>query len=81
MSPLNPTFLRHVNTNGTIDSVCRTCFVTVASASKELELEEPERTHVCDPQVVKHWKEKAEGKQTADSIHNNARSLRYVVEN
>jgi hypothetical protein len=78
MSPLRPSFLRHVNANGIVDSVCRNCYVTVASATRESELEEPERNHVCNPNLVEHWKDIAKGKQTRFGVRPPAPSLRYL---
>ena len=37
------------NGNGTHDSICCECYLTVASASGELELAEYERAPACDP--------------------------------
>lgn len=78
MSPLRPSFLRHVNTNGIVDSVCRNCYVTVASATKESELEEPERTHVCNPYLVEHWKEIAKGKRSRLDVKPPVPTLCYL---
>lgn len=81
MSLLKPSFLRHQNANGTFDSVCKNCFVTVATAPREFELEEPERNHVCDPQVVQHWKEVAEGKETKYFSGAKIRKLSFAEDN
>ena len=81
MSPLRPSFLRHVNANGTVDSVCRNCFATIATATKELELEEQERTHQCDPNLMEHWKEVAKGKQNKFTTEPTFRALQYLFVN
>ena len=81
MSPLRPSFLRHVNANGTVDSVCRNCFATVATATKEAELEEPERTHVCDPHLIEHWKEVAKRQRTTFTAEPTFRTMRYLFVN
>ncbi len=39
---------RH-NQNGTYDSICPACFMTVASTSDESELPWHEEAHECDP--------------------------------
>jgi hypothetical protein len=39
---------RH-NVDGVIDSICRECFLTVASVSIEHELAQHEKAHVCNP--------------------------------
>lgn len=61
MSLHRPKFVRRANRNGTTDSICCKCFITVATARKECELEAPERTHVCDPTLLKYWKDMADG--------------------
>jgi hypothetical protein len=78
MSPLKRSFLRHENANGTIDSVCKSCFATVATATKETELEESERTHVCDPHLMEHWKEVAKRRETKRTAEPAFHPLRYV---
>ncbi|MGH9589679.1 MAG: hypothetical protein ACRD25_04755 [Terracidiphilus sp.] len=40
-------------------SVCTRCFVTVAAATREADLDRAEMNHVCDPWLVEHWKELA----------------------
>jgi hypothetical protein len=62
-------FMHRENLNGTTDSICCTCFVTVATARNEFELAEPERGHVCDPVLLKHWKEMAKGEPEEDFAH------------
>jgi hypothetical protein len=45
-----PTFKRRKNyDDGTFDSICTTCYQTVARQKKtEVELEEDEKAHVCN---------------------------------
>jgi hypothetical protein len=38
---------RH-NSDGSYDSICKTCYATVASAQNEEALSSPELVHVCD---------------------------------
>jgi hypothetical protein len=45
---------RH-NANGTHDSICTKCFVTVATAKNEPELEGHESAHVCNPVDVSRF--------------------------
>lgn len=40
-------FPHRLNRDGTIDSICRVCFVTVASVRDEAELAHHEAVHVC----------------------------------
>ncbi len=42
-----PTFPRRRNLDGVIDSICRECLLTVASATVEEELTQREQSHVC----------------------------------
>ena len=42
---------RH-NPDGTVDSICRECFMTVAKAQDESDLFRMERQHTCSPGVV-----------------------------
>lgn len=49
-------FTHRPNTDGTTASFCNRCFVTVAVARGEIELERAERIHVCDPSVLEYWK-------------------------
>jgi len=35
------------NSDGTIDSICRGCFVTIATEATDAELEGAERKHIC----------------------------------
>lgn len=50
--PIRPEFVHRSNRNGTTDSICRSCFITVANAMWEAELERKERVHACDPWTV-----------------------------
>lgn len=42
-------YLHRANPDGTFDSICIGCFVTVASAVTESALAEPEMSHKCIP--------------------------------
>jgi hypothetical protein len=75
MSLLKSRFLRRANADGTTDSICCKCYVTVATANHESELAWPEHRHVCDPLLLKHWQEIAEGKPSEDFMH--ARRYRF----
>ena len=41
-------FAHRTNLDGTIDSICKTCFMTVGTAEEAAHLEELERIHKCD---------------------------------
>jgi hypothetical protein len=43
-----PKFARRQNQNSSIDSICTTCFQTIASVACEEELVLHEEKHVCD---------------------------------
>ncbi len=49
-------FVHRLNDDGTIDSICRECFVTVATAVSESALEREERKHICDPLLLERYK-------------------------
>ena len=42
-------FLYRRNEDGTIDSICPLCFLTVANVRSEAELDSREKRHECDP--------------------------------
>jgi hypothetical protein len=42
-------YLHRANRDGTFDSICIRCFVTVATAVTEFRLAEPESSHRCLP--------------------------------
>jgi len=49
-------FLHRINEDGTIDSICRECFLTVATALSNSELEREERKHHCDAWLIERYK-------------------------
>ena len=49
MVSFDPDFVHRSNTNGTTDSICKSCFLTIATAMWEADLESAERQHKCDP--------------------------------
>lgn len=51
-----PNFAHRANRDGTFDSICRDCFITVATQQREADLEKPEREHVCDSWVLDKFK-------------------------
>jgi hypothetical protein len=54
---------RH-NPDGSIDSICRSCFVTVATATAEGALAAYERAHVCNPWMLEHYKGSESSRQS-----------------
>jgi hypothetical protein len=53
----NASFVHRFNQNGTHDSICRGCFVTVASLGDEAELVRHERDHLCGPMPLNQVRE------------------------
>jgi hypothetical protein len=52
LSPLQSVFAHRNNPDGTIDSICRECLLTIASSQWEADLERAESSHKCDPHRV-----------------------------
>jgi hypothetical protein len=55
---------RH-NEDGTVASICRECFVTVATAQDESQLSRDERLHTCNPGIVAWYHERPNELKTA----------------
>jgi hypothetical protein len=49
-------FTHRLNDDGTIDSICRECFLTVATALSRSDLEQREREHTCDAALLERYK-------------------------
>jgi hypothetical protein len=45
-------FSHRFNADGTIDSICRSCFMTAATGINEAALDEHESNHVCETRLV-----------------------------
>lgn len=48
-------FVRRPNENGSVESICLSCFHTVGPCSTTTQLDSEERKHVCDPQAAEHF--------------------------
>ncbi len=48
-SPVRFEFPHRMNKDGTIDSICPSCFSTVGRSTWEADLDRLEAAHVCDP--------------------------------
>ena len=60
------------NADGTTDSICRNCFITVITASYEGDLTRAEHDHICDPSTLDYWnKMKGDGEGSLLQFHNN----------
>jgi hypothetical protein len=51
-------FVHRFNEDGTIDSICRQCFITVATEASESALEPEERKHECWPWLIEEYKKR-----------------------
>ena len=51
----NEPFSHRRNKDGTIDSICTRCYVTVGTALNESELPKIEHSHTCDPGWLLLW--------------------------
>jgi hypothetical protein len=49
---LPPFFPHRRNPNGSFDSICLKCLLTIANARTEAELEKHDKDHVCNPSAV-----------------------------
>ncbi len=49
-------FTHRLNEDGTIDSICRDCFTTVATAESGPALEDQEHKHRCDAYLLERYK-------------------------
>ncbi len=49
-------FVHRLNEDGTIDSICRNCFITVATAASESVLDRKEPEHNCNPALLNWYK-------------------------
>lgn len=59
-------FAHRANSDGTTDTICTHCYVTVCTSTREADLAEAERRHICDPIIVGRWK-KASGREDAEN--------------
>lgn len=53
--PVTPSFAHRYNRNGTIDSICKSCFATIATSNWEFALEQKELAHSCDPHTLERY--------------------------
>ena len=54
VSPARPAFVHRDNRDGTTESICRQCSVTVCTAVWEADLDRAEKNHACDPEQMAH---------------------------
>jgi len=48
-------FIHRINEDGSIDSICRDCFVTVATSRSRSDLESKEHSHACEPMLLDRY--------------------------
>lgn len=53
--PHGKNFSHRHNSNGTVDSICHQCFITVATEPVEVNLATRERAHACNPWLVEWY--------------------------
>jgi hypothetical protein len=53
-----PQFYHRLNSDGTVDTICARCFITIAHKEREDDLEPWERAHDCDPEVLQRHKQR-----------------------
>jgi hypothetical protein len=63
-SPVRNGFAHRANRDGTFDSICRQCFITIASSVREADLDAPEKNHMCDPAQLWQFQEQPERRPT-----------------
>lgn len=49
-------YAHRYNRDGTTDSICKECFITVATAIWEADLERAEQKHLCESRLQGHFK-------------------------
>ena len=49
-------FAHRLNSNGTLDSTCRTCFARVAAEVSANRLKQHESAHMCSPHLVDRFR-------------------------
>ena len=58
LKPSEPPFPHRINGDGTFDSICPRCFVTVGTSNNEAELEQMEAAHICESSRLRYYDEK-----------------------
>jgi hypothetical protein len=55
------------NSDGTIDSICPRCYMTIGTSVWEFELEEFEAAHICDADRFEHFDDERRDIKRTDS--------------
>jgi hypothetical protein len=53
---------RRTNPDGTIDSICPRCYVTIGTSVEKADLKRLEDAHVCDPARLSYFEEQGKRK-------------------
>jgi hypothetical protein len=61
-----PFYPHRRNRDGSFDSICLKCLLTIATAKTEIELATHEKVHVCNPSIL--------SQQAFDRAHENGRN-------
>jgi hypothetical protein len=64
-------FSHRLNRDGTVDSICRECFITVANEHCESDLAAKERLHSCNPAIVERYRQSAQQSKPLKLIQRN----------
>jgi len=64
------------NPDGTIDSICPRCYITVGTSSWESELERMEAAHVCDARRVDYFERQVRATKKNDGAGAEEHQLR-----
>ncbi len=48
-------YAHRINEDGSLDSICPRCFITIANSTWEADLERMETAHICDPEWLSHF--------------------------
>jgi hypothetical protein len=63
-----PNFPHRLNANGTYDSICTKCHLTIATVKAENELAQHERNHECNPIRLYQLSERSFGAHAIDIL-------------
>ena len=60
------------NKDGSYDSICLTCFLTISHANTETELKEQEKAHLCAASLVSKRAEYKQERLNSGAAHGHA---------
>lgn len=74
-------FPHRFNRDGTVDSICPRCYVTVGSAAIEDGLKPMETAHVCNPERLAYYEEgrrQARKMPQKEKLSHQIETIRYI---